>query len=304
MISAPHSTRTVLGIGELVWDLLPGGERLGGAPFNVVAHLRRFGCRAVYVSAVGTDARGRRAIEAAARVGVDTSLIEVNGRPTGVVRVRLGVAGEPEYEIVSPAAYEAASIHENWAGVVADSVDLVVFGTLAQRFPSVHAATERLISEAGDAVRLYDVNLRRGCWDRLLVEDLVQLATVLKLNEDEQSILAAELALPASSVEAFARSTSARYGLRGVCVTRGSSGAALLLDGTYLEAPAPNVDVIDTVGAGDAFAAGLAMGLMEGWSVTETLAICNRLGSLVVGHSGAIPRWARGEIEPPAGVGR
>jgi fructokinase len=287
---------TVLGIGELLWDLLPGGERLGGAPFNVVAHLRRFGWRCAYVSAVGRDALGRRAIEEAARLGIDTSPIEVNERPTGVVRVRLDAAGVPDYEIVSPAAYEAIVPRQGRCVGVGAHLDMITFGTLAQRFSGVRAATHLLASEAPDAIRLYDVNLRRDCWHFGLVEELLILANVVKVNQEEQKVLAGGLGLPTDSTEAFARATSSRFSLRAVCVTRGPTGATLLLDDDYVEAPAPRVRVVDTVGAGDAFAAALGKGLIEGWTAPQIVDVANRLGALVVSRSGAIPEWSLSEI--------
>lgn len=288
MTDPGDAAHTVLGIGELLWDLLPGGERLGGAPFNVVAHLRRFGWRSAYVTAVGTDERGRRALDEARRLGIGTSLIEANDLPTGLVRVWLDAAGVPEYEIVSPAAYEAITAGPGRTVVAGDHLDLITFGTLAQRFPGVRAATQLLAEEAPDAIRLYDVNLRRNCWHLGLVEDLLTLANVVKLNQEEQEVLAAGLALPADSTEAFAREASARYALQSVCVTRGPAGAALLLDDAFAEAAAPSVRVVDTVGAGDAFAAVLGKGLVEGLAAAEILEAANRIGALVSSRAGAI----------------
>jgi fructokinase len=291
----PDRRCSVVGIGEILWDMLPDGPRLGGAPFNATVHLRRFGCDATYVGAVGRDELGRRAIEEASRLGVDTSLIDVNEHPTGVVRVQLDPQGVPEYEIVSPAAYEAREpLRPNLA--IDDAFDLVVFGTLAQRFDGVRAATRQIVDAGRGAARLYDVNLRPGCWDPPLVEQLLGLATVVKLNEDEQAVLAPALGLPDSPIERFARTACARYDLRAVCVTRGPSGAALLLDGLYREAPAPHVDVVDTVGAGDAFAAGLGYGLIRSWTVSEILSVATRLGAFVASRPGAVPEWEPAEI--------
>ena len=240
----------VVGIGELVWDLLPGGPRLGGAPFNAIAHLARFGCVSEYVSAVGQDELGHRAVDEIRRLDVSTSLVQVSDRPTGLVRVRLDAAGVPDYEIVSPAAYEAIVPLEGQALGMASRVDLVVFGTLAQRFAGPREATRQLVDAARGAARLYDVNLRPGCWDATLVDELIKLATVVKLNDDEWATLADVLDLAVSPIERFARAMAARYRLRGVCVTRGPAGATLLLDDEYQEVPAPRVDVVDTVGAG------------------------------------------------------
>ncbi|HEY6012933.1 MAG TPA: carbohydrate kinase [Candidatus Limnocylindrales bacterium] len=298
----PGATPRVIGIGELVWDLLPGGQRLGGAPFNVVAHLARFGWLADYVTAVGHDALGRRAIDQVGRLGVDTSLIQTSDRPTGVVRVRLDAAGVPDYEIVTPAAYEAIGRLDADALEVASRAGVLVFGTLAQRFAGMRKATQQIVEAAGEGVRLYDVNLRRGCWDPALLRELLGLATIVKLNDEEQATLATVLGLPDSPIEAFARALASRYSLRGVCVTRGPAGAGLLLDDVYRASAAPRIDVVDTVGAGDAFAAGLARGVVDGRPVPEILDLAIRLGALVASRPGAIPAWSLAELgrfDPP-----
>ena len=289
-------TCSVVGVGELLWDLLPGGPRLGGAPFNAVAHLARLGCRARYVSAVGRDDLGERAMLEVAGLGVEAHLITTTDLPTGVVRVALDAHGVPAYEIVSPAAYEATELRHRLDPAIAGGVDMIVIGTLAQRFPSVREATRRVVDANPGAVLLYDVNLRPGCWDATLVGRLLEDATVAKLNEDEQATLAAALALPTTSTERFARTACDRYGLRGICVTRGPSGAALLLDDVYREAPAPRVLVVDTVGAGDAFAAGLGYGLLNSWTVSEILSVATDLGALVASRPGAIPAWDPADI--------
>jgi fructokinase len=287
----PDRPCSIVGIGELLWDLLPDGPRLGGAPFNAIAHLARLGCRTSYVSAVGRDELGRRALAEAAALGVETGLVATSNLPTGVVRVELDSKGIPAYEIVSPAAYESIELPAGFHPTIAGGVDLIVIGTLAQRFAAVRATTRRILAANPGAERLYDVNLRAGCWDASLVRQLLEDATVAKLNEDEQATLAVALGLPAAPIERFARTACERYGLRGICVTRGASGAALLLDGVLSEAPAPRVVVADTVGAGDAFAAALGYGVLRGWTVTEILSVATRLGALVASRPGAIPPW-------------
>ncbi|MBI3748616.1 MAG: carbohydrate kinase [Chloroflexi bacterium] len=301
-VTEPGRTPRVLGIGELVWDMLPGGPRLGGAPFNVVAHLARFGWLAEYVTAVGRDPQGRRALDEIGRLGVGTSLVQGSDRPTGLVRVRLDAAGVPDYEIASPAAYEAIVRLDGDALEIASHADVLVFGTLAQRFVGTRKATRQVVEAAGGAVRLYDVNLRRGCWDPALLHELLGLATIVKLNDEEQATLATVLELPDSPIEAFARALAARYPVRGVCTTRGPAGAGLLLDDVYQESPAPRIDVVDTVGAGDAFAAGLAYGVVNGLPAAEILDLAIRLGALVASRPGAIPAWSLTELgtfEPP-----
>ena len=291
----PDPTCSVVGVGEILWDLLPDGPRLGGAPFNAIVHLGRFGCRTAFVSAVGRDELGQRALAEATRLGVGTDLIEVNDQPTGVVRVELDEAGVPDYHIVSPAAYETRErLPPDRA--VDGAIDLVVFGTLAQRFEGPRAALQQIVEANQGAARLFDVNLRRGCWDPPLVERLLGLATVVKLNQDEQATLAETFGLPMAPTERFMRTACDRFELRGACMTRGDAGAALLLDDVYREAPAPRVDVVDTVGAGDAFTAGLGYGLIHSWTVSEILSVATRLGAFVASRAGALPEWDATDI--------
>jgi fructokinase len=286
--------RRAIGIGELLWDLLPSGPRLGGAPFNVVAHLRRLGFAASYVSAVGRDALGSRATDAVSRLGVDSSLIQLSDLPTGTVRVELDAHGVPTYQIVSPAAYEATLSPDVLPAE--GGFGVIVYGTLAQRFPGIAAATRRLSAENPGAVRLYDVNLRRGCWTPSLVAELVELASVVKMNESEVATIAQELGIPPAPLQAFARTLAARSGLRGVCITLGEHGAALLLDEVFRHVAAVPVAVADTVGAGDAFAAGLAAGVAVGLSIEAILDLSSRLAGLVASREGAIPDWDVSEL--------
>ncbi len=283
-----------VGVGELLWDLLPGGPRLGGAPFNAIAHLRRLGFRSTYVSAVGNDELGGRARQEVRRLGVATGRVQVVNVPTGIVRVQLDGDGVPRYEIVSPAAYEALRPPRT-PGAWRPAFDILVFGTLAQRFAGVLATTHRLVAARPQAVRLYDVNLRQGCWDAGLVRQLLPLATIVKVNDDEREVLAGALSLPPEA-PAFTRALAAAHRLRAVCVTRGEAGAALLLDGQYLEVPAVPASVVDTVGAGDAFTAGLAAGVARGWAPARTLDLATRLAALVASRAGAIPDWSPREL--------
>jgi len=283
-----------LGIGELVWDLLPSGPRLGGAPFNVVAHLAKLGCDAALFSAVGRDELGARTLDEVRRLSVSTAFIQVVDVPTGVVRVQLDRFGAPEYEIVSPAAYEYLSPGDQVGA--SGQLDIVVFGTLAQRSPGTLATTQKIAQTERPAVRLYDVNLRPGRWSPSLVEVLLGLATVVKMNDAEAVILAKELSLARESTAAFSMAMATRYGLRGVCVTRGADGAALLYNGTYREAQAVPIVVADTVGTGDAFAAGLAFGITTGLDVETVLELGSRLASLVASRPGALPDWDLSEL--------
>ena len=287
----------VLGIGELLWDLFPDGERLGGAPFNVIANLGRLGHPAAFVTAVGDDELGRAALAAAGALGVEVSFVSVAADlPTGTVAVTpYGDAGH-HFTIRSPAAYE--SIGDDDALVArlrAWAPDAVVFGTLAQRFAGVRALTHRLATEIRPAHRLYDVNLRDGCWTPDLVVDLLGDATVVKVNETESEVVADVLG-SAPDASSLASALASRHAVSAVCITRGAEGATLWFDGQEHAVAGIPTTVVDTVGAGDAFAAGLLHSLLRHEPPAATVAFANRLGALVASRPGALPSWRPDEL--------
>ncbi len=266
MDTPPSGIRRTLAIGELLWDLLPAGPRLGGAPFNVVAHLSRLGHAASILTAVGRDELGHDARQAVSGTGVDAGWIQESpDLPTGTARVTLGPDGSPVFEIVRPAAYDGLRLADADADdLAATGFDGIVLGTLAQQVPAIRAASRTLVERTPAAERLYDVNLREGCWDVETIVATLALATIVKLSEDEAQTLAAALDLPDPGGVSFLDALARRSGARAVCLTRGSAGAVLFVDGEVLATTPPRVQVVDTVGAGDAFAAGLLDGMRAG----------------------------------------
>jgi fructokinase len=288
----------VIGIGEILWDELPGGRAIGGAPFNVLANLARLGHATAYVTAVGRDPLGTGAIAEIQARGLDTSLVQVlDGTPTGVARVSLSSAGSPEFEIVRPAAYQELRLDEAAVRQIAGQrPDALVFGTLAQLPGGIRAGTRQLTARLPGAVRLYDVNLRDGWWSPGVVAELAGLATVIKLTDAEAERLEPALGVPWSSPEAYCRALADRFGLRGVAVSAGAQGASVWLDGDFACSPPPPVTVADSVGAGDAFAAGLLDAISRDLPAAAALRRANALGALVVSRSGALPEWTQAEL--------
>ena len=287
----------VLGVGELLWDLFPGGPRLGGAPFNVVASMRRLSHPAAFVTAVGDDELGRSAVAAVDELGVDTTFISVApDLPTGTVAVTPDPVEGHRFTIGSPAAYASIGDADTLVTRLLDLVpEALVYGTLAQRSPAVRELTHRVATEIRPVNRLYDVNLRDGSWTGDLVLDLLRDATVVKLNGDEAVVLAGLLGSAATG-RALAAALAARYGIERLCITRGAAGATLLVGGDEYMVEGIEVDVADTVGAGDAFAAGLLHGLLTDMPPDETLRFANRLGALVASRAGALPVWSATEL--------
>jgi fructokinase len=288
----------VLSIGEILWDVFPDGERLGGAPFNFAAHAARLGHQALMISGVGDDGRGRRALDQAAALGLTTEYIRVMpDQPTGYVTIALDHAGQPSYTIHRPAAYDFPLLGD--AEIKAFSsgpADWLYFGTLQQTSEPARALLMRLVREGCACKRFYDVNLRRDCYTGPLVAELMAQADIVKLNEGEMCHVAALCGLPAGSVAEFAREGGLRYGWLGTVVTRGEHGCTLWLEGQVVESAGHRIEVADAVGAGDAFAAAFLHGYASGWNAAGIADFANRVGALVASRRGAIPSWTTAEV--------
>jgi fructokinase len=295
--STSRAAPSVLGVGELLWDLFPDGPRLGGAPFNVTANLRRLGHRAAFVTAVGDDELGRAALAAADKLDVDVTFIaRALDLPTGTVEVIPDRGADHRFSIRSPAAYESIGDGDALVERIRTwGPGALVFGTLAQRFDGVRQLTRRIASEMRPPHRLYDVNLRDGSWTRTLVLDLLGDATIVKVNEEEAETLAGLLGV-SSDTGVLGPSLAARFDTAVLCITRGARGASLWADREEWSEEGLPIDVVDTVGAGDAFAAGLLHGLLTEMALGDTLSLANRLGSLVASRPGALPTWRLDEV--------
>lgn len=283
---------TVVCFGEILWDFLPRGAFPGGAPFNVSYHLHRLGLHAHLASAVGHDLLGDDLLRRLRGWGLATEGVTRHlGLATGHVRAVLDGAGNASYEIAPAVAWDQIIPGEDTIRA-AFGAQALVFGSLAQRSAANRASLDRLLAvlPAG-AVRLFDANLRTPHDAPALVSELARKCTVLKLNAAEAARLADDT--PGfGREESHARALSAKYGCATVCVTAGKDGAGILAENTWHWAEARPVTVRDTVGAGDAFTAGLLAGLLlhrEG--PAAALARACRLGEFVAAHDGATPAY-------------
>lgn len=284
----------VVSIGEVLWDVIGSVEHLGGAPFNFAAHARKLGYEVLFISAVGTDARGDRILERMDGLGLSTRFVaRVKNYPTGTVTVTLNTTGQPSYEIHRPAAYDSPALSpEDLDAIFSPAPDWIYFGTLQQMSAVAKQLTMKLIEDGRGVRRFYDINLRVHSYESSLVRELMSRATVLKLNEQEVLQIQEMFGQAASgSLEQFCRSYASEFGCESVCVTRGEAGCALLMNGEYLQSAGYPVQVADAVGAGDAFAAALVHGIGCGWPPARIADFSNRIGALVASRSGAIPDW-------------
>lgn len=294
-----EAKRPIVAVGELLWDSLPDGRHIGGAPLNVLLNLQRFGHRTALVSAVGDDEAGAEAHLEVERRGVDTTWLQTRDAVTGAASVSLDREGTPTFTLIRPAAYDLLDLEPGEVRQIADQAPAAfVIGTLAQQSRTVRSTTRQLFEACPDAIKLYDVNLREGGWDIGLVDALLGTATVIKVNEGEASHLSALRGLPQGDPVAFIRDLAGRVGARAVCLTRGAAGASLVLDGVVVTGSAPPVAAVDSVGTGDAFAAGLLDGILAGHDAGATLRQALALGSLVANRRGANPEWTHAELAP------
>jgi fructokinase len=275
--------------GEVLFDCFPGGRRvLGGAPFNVAWHLRAFGASPRLISAVGDDPQGEQVRRAMQDWGMDTSTLQTDpDHATGEVRVTLD-DGEPTYEIIPDRAFDhIRTIDLPPAG------DLLYHGTLALRSP-VSAATLKALEARGHGIRFLDVNLRDPWWSLDVTRGLLQDADWVKLNRSELALLADGSGSDAgerrdADLTALASAFLAQHGLTGLVVTLGGDGAFALGRETapVRVAPVPALAVKDTVGAGDAFASVLILGIIRGWPLAATLERAQSFASRIVEQHGA-----------------
>lgn len=286
-------TMKILSIGEVLWDVIGDIEHPGGAPFNFAVHARQLGHEVCFVSSVGKDQRGQRILDRMAEFGLSTRYVHCSeAYPTGIVTVTVDSSGQPDYMIRRPAAYDDPQLNDAAREeLLSPPPDWIYFGTLLQTSKQAHDLTMSLLDAARSSQRFYDVNLRRGCYTPELVRDLMTHATVLKLNLQEAGEIARMFDTPFSTLERFCQSYSERFKLKALCVTRGDQGCAIYMNGRYAEFPGYSVDVVDTVGAGDAFSAAFVHGLSLDWDPGQIADFANRVGALVAGRPGATPRW-------------
>lgn len=264
--------------GEVLFDHFPDDTRvLGGAPFNVAWHLQAFGLSPRFISRVGNDTEGDEVLEAMQGWGMDTRYVQRDRqRPTGRVAISF-VDGEPCYDIVADCAYDAIE------RTPLESCRLLYHGSLAAR-SEISAATLRAMRSAISGSVFVDVNLRPPWWQPDTLDAMLSGADWVKLNQEELAIIG-----PAGSGAKSGRAFFEHYGLRGLLLTRGARGAELLRasDETLAIAPGANTEVVDTVGAGDAFSSILLLGLCRDWPLGLTLRRAQDFASAVVGRRGA-----------------
>jgi fructokinase len=279
----------VIGIGELLWDLLPAGPRMGGAPANFACHAHALGADAAVISRVGADGAGMKLLQGLTRLGVSTTAIGQDpDRPTGTVDVSLAGDGQPQFRIVEGVAWDEMQCRPEHLEI-ASRADAICFGTLGQRSETSRRTIRQIVSATPvESLRVFDVNLRQSYYDATVLHDSLELANVCKLSDAELPTLAALLGLEGdicTQLDQLVR----RYSLRLVVFTRGGNGS-ILTDGLeWIDHPGLEVEVKDTIGAGDSFTAATTMGMLRRVSLGKISDIANRVAAFVCSQDGAVP---------------
>ncbi len=296
----------VVGVGEVLWDLLLTGPQLGGAPANFAYHAHALGAETRVVTRVGKDPYGREIIRRLREMGLpDTTVQMDDAAPTGTATVELSGDGLAHFTIQENVAWDCMAATEE-ALRVAHQADAICYGSLAQRCETSRSTIQHLVAAApADALRVFDINLRQQFYSRGVIEDSLRLANVLKLNDDELPILAEMFKLVGAD-DGLAAGTRTRvsalhqierqiewlaqaFSLHVVALTRGANGSLLWQKGQWSDCPSRPVRVVDTVGAGDSFTAALVLGLLRKMDLDEVNKVANDVARFVCSQAGATP---------------
>lgn len=289
--------KTVVAFGEILWDLLPTGPKLGGAPFNFAYRVNSLGDTGIIVSRLGRDELGKEACGQVVSLGMDTSYIQWDETaPTGTVEITLDENKNPDYFIVPTVAYDNTELTEPLLDL-ARSADCFCFGTLMQRTPMARKTLQGLLDASRNAVKLLDINLRKNCYTTETITQSLKHANVLKLNDDEARYLAELFDLPGDSA-AFSDAIIRKFSVDCCVITFGERGAfGALANNEKAYVTGYKVNVIDPCGSGDAFAAGFIYRYLRGQPLRDCCELGNAMGAMVAAQPGATIPITKQEID-------
>ena len=279
--------KKVVGIGEILWDMLPQGKQLGGAPANFAYHVCRLGGNGWAVSAISDDPLGNEINEILSTKNLHTALAEVSA-PTGTVQVTLDAAGVPSYDITENVAWDmipfTPALEE-----MAKETEAVCFGTLAQRSEISRNTIMKFIScMPADSLKVYDINLRQNYYSEEIISRSLEVSDILKINDEELETVSALFGLEGTQTERC-RTLIERFSLKLVILTKGEKGSEVVTALAEHSVVPGKIEVADTVGAGDAFTAAFVVSYLRGESLAEAHEKAGEVSSYVCTKSGAMP---------------
>ncbi len=280
----------VVGMGEALWDVLPEGKKIGGAPANFAYHVSQFGLPSRVVSAVGNDPLGREIVENFTSKGLN-HLIEEVPYPTGTVQVEIDPAGVPLYDIKENVAWDNIPYTARLEAL-AGQTRAVCFGSLAQRNVVSRDTINRFLDampQTADSLVVFDVNLRQGFYTKEILCNSMKRCNILKINDEELVTVSRMFGYPGIDLQDKCWILLGKYNLRMLILTCGINGSYVFTPGNVSFQPTPKVEVADTVGAGDSFTAAFIASLLKGKSVAEAHALAVRTSAFVCTRKGAMP---------------
>jgi fructokinase len=280
----------VVGIGELLWDILPSGKQLGGAPGNFAYMASMLGDEGIVASRVGNGPLAEETLVKMRGVGLSTEFLQLDPKhPTGTAVVQIDADGQPKFTITRDVAWDFLEWTPAWREL-AERADVICFGTLAQRSAASRETIQQFLRSARtSALRIFDVNLRQNFFSSELLRDSLLNTQIVKLNHDELPVVTQLLGFPFVDEELAARQLLDTYGLKLVCITRGGNGSLLVAHSVSSSHKGFPMKVVDTVGAGDAFTACLAYHFLRGTDLDRINESANRLAAWVASQPGATP---------------
>ena len=280
------SKKVIVGIGEILWDMLPSGKALGGAPANFAYHATRLGEEGWAVSAIGDDVLGREIMDIVTEKRLK-NVISITDKPTGTVQVELDARGVPTYTIMEGVAWDHIPFTPEMEAL-AQRADAVCFGSLVQRMASRESVLRFLRATRPETLKVFDINLRQHYYTREVLEESLRIADILKINDEEIRIVADMFGLGGDDV-AVSRALIDRYALRLVILTKGAEGSEVITADDTLPQPAGEAEVVDTVGAGDSFTAAFVVAYLRGKSLADAQRLASDTAAYVCSRKGAMP---------------
>lgn len=281
----------VVGMGEALWDVLPEGKKIGGAPANFAYHVSQFGLPSCVVSAIGDDALGKEIVENFTSKGLNQLIAEVP-YPTGTVQVEIDQAGVPQYEIKENVAWDNIPWTEHLEAL-AKRTKAVCFGSLAQR-NVVSRNTINLFLDTmprdEDCLVVFDINLRQGFYNKEILCSSMQRCNILKINDEELVTISRMFGYPGIDLQDKCWILLGKYNLKMLILTCGINGSYVFTPGKVSYQPTPKVEVADTVGAGDSFTAAFISSILKGKSVSEAHSCDVQTSAYVCTKKGAMPK--------------
>ncbi len=298
-MSDTKATPIVVGLGELLWDCFHDSRRPGGAPANVAFQAEQLGCQGMVCSRVGKDALGDELIEFLTRQGLDTKHVQRDTlHPTGTVTVDSSRADHPQYTIHEQVAWDHIEYGSTLAALM-EIASAVCFGSLAQRCAVSRGSIQKALAQtADDCLVICDVNIRQDWYTPATLDESLRASRLVKLNDAEVPLVAEVLDLDCNGDIEFCRAVQKRYDVEAVCVTQADRGCLLVDRDEVVDSPGVKIELVDAVGAGDAFTAAWITARLAGRPSEQQAALANRVGAMVASRAGAMPQLKKefGEI--------